>query len=406
MKEKMFKKVENVAEYVREGIEEGKITVEEVAKVAKIKARQGTIGEEVVTVMANGLEETRNVVTADEKTGEPGWIVTNPNGEEYIVPDSTFKDKYRLNPENPEEYISKGKPTLAAKINEDIEFMAPWGEAMKIEAGGSLVLGGKDDIYGIQEREFNNTYAPTSKSKEQAEDEAKILLGMANLIDIAKLGAKIGMVPQEKTLPNGKVVKSLVWDQENLLKAVAEVKHMSSEGKPVVINGAAPAWLVSALTHMMHPCLVKVYVPQIGKSVDIPKLEHGKTNPDGEVAFKTTEKGDAVLVEYEMDLPEGFTTYDEANLPKVVVPEVSNGKAVYISGRGPNYLTTAIAEAYAHTNSSVSLFQPGIGYTCSITHSRAKRLGDLTKDPMGKEQIKEQLIEAKENKKEDKNVND
>ena len=97
-----------------------------------------------------------------------------------------------------------------------------------------------------------------------------------------------------------------------------------------------------------------------------------------------------------MDLPEGISTYDEGNLSKVVVPEVPQGKAVYLSGRGPNYLTVAIAEAYAHTNSSVSLFQPGIGYTCSITHSRAKRLGDLTKDPLGKEEIKEQLVASKE----------
>ena len=113
--------------------------------------------------------------------------------------------------------------------------------------------------------------------------------------------------------------------------------------------------------------------------------------------FKVTEKGDSVLVEYSMELPEGITTYDENNLSKVVVPEVTQGKAVYLSGRGPNYLTVAIAEAYAHTNSSVSLFQPGVGYTCSITHSRNKRLGDLTKDPLGKEKIKEQLAESKEN---------
>lgn len=137
-------------------------------------------------------------------------------------------------------------------------------------------------------------------------------------------------------------------------------------------------------------------MPQIGKDVDIPQLAHGEPNPEGEVAFKTTEKGDAILVEYNMDLPEGITTYDEGNLPKVVVPEIAQGKAVYLSGRGPNYLTVAIAEAYAHTNSSVSLFQPGVGYTCSITHSRAKRLGDLTKDPLGKEEVKEQLAASKE----------
>ena len=223
------------------------------------------------------------------------------------------------------------------------------------------------------------------------EVEKKMEEKQINTIDIAQLGAEIGMEAKEQTLPNGKVIKSLVWNQENLLKAVNAVKHLSEAGKPVRITGAAPAWLVSALTHTVHPCPVSVYMPQIGKDVDIPQLVKGEPNPDGEVAFKTTEKGDAVLIEYNMDLPEGITTYDEGNLSKVVVPEVAQGKAVYLSGRGPNYLTVAIAEAYAHTNSSVSLFQPGVGYTCSITHSRTKRLGDLTRDPLVKEEMKEQL---------------
>ncbi len=225
-----------------------------------------------------------------------------------------------------------------------------------------------------------------------------------NTIDIVKLGAQIGMEAKEQKLPNGKTVNSLVWNQDNLLKAVGAVKHLSEEGKKVRITGAAPAWLVSAICHTVHPCPVSVYMPQIGKDVDIPQLVHGETNPEGEVAFKTTEKGDSILIEYNMDLPEGITTYDEENLPKVVVPEVPQGKAVYISGRGPNYLTVAIAEAYAHTNSSVSLFQPGVGYTCSITHSRSKRLGDLTKDPLGKEGLKEQLVAAKEEKFKEKTV--
>lgn len=249
---------------------------------------------------------------------------------------------------------------------------------------------GADHIYNVFEENGGQSKELIDTTAKFVEDRVK------NTIDIAKLGAQIGMEAKEQKLPNGKVVKSLVWNQENLLKAVEAVKHLSEEGKPVIINGAAPAWLVSALCHTVHPCPVSVYVPQIGKNVDIPQLAHGEANPEGEVTFKTTEKGDSILIEYNMDLPAGIITYNEENLSKVVVPEVPQGKAVYLSGRGPNYLTTAIAEAYAHTNSSVSIFQPGIGYTCSITHSRSKKLGDLTKDPLGKEEIKEQLATSKE----------
>lgn len=162
---KHFKKIENIGEYVKEGIISGRLTVDEVAKFARIHARQGKVGEEIVTTMANGLEETRNTVIVDEKTGEPGWVVTNPDGEEYIVPDYTFKKKYEIDPKNPEQYKPKGGPVLSSQINENIEFDAPWGESMKIEAGGYLILNGPDDIYGIQKAEFENTYASTGKDK-------------------------------------------------------------------------------------------------------------------------------------------------------------------------------------------------------------------------------------------------
>ena len=50
-----------------------------------------------------------------------------------------------------------------------------------------------------------------------------------NTIDILKLGKELGMEAKEQTLPNGKVVKSLVWDKENLLKAVQAVKENQLE---------------------------------------------------------------------------------------------------------------------------------------------------------------------------------
>ena len=173
---KYFKKIDNISEYVREGIKSGKLTVDEVAKFARIQARQGEVGEEIVTRMANGLEETRNSVKLDEETGEPGWVVTNPDGEQYIVGDSVFKKRYEVDPENPAQYKPKGAPVLSAQLDEHIEFTAPWGEIMKIECGGSLILGGPNDIYGIQKDEFEHTYASTGKDKKEALKEALTLM--------------------------------------------------------------------------------------------------------------------------------------------------------------------------------------------------------------------------------------
>lgn len=45
------------------------MTIEEVAKFAIIQARQGAIGEEIVTKMANGLEETKEeFITARQES--------------------------------------------------------------------------------------------------------------------------------------------------------------------------------------------------------------------------------------------------------------------------------------------------------------------------------------------------
>ncbi len=201
-----FKKVDNILEYVIEGIESGNLSVEEVAKFARIKAEQGELGQEVITKMADGLEETRNTVKLDEKTGQPGWIVTNPGGEQYIVEDSAFNKKYELDPENNEQYKPKGGPVLATQINEDITFEAPWGGDMNIATGGYLVLAGEKDIYGIQKKEFNDTYKPTDKSKEVALKEAKEVLGIApDKINVADIKEAV-----EGFKPNGHIMGQLL----------------------------------------------------------------------------------------------------------------------------------------------------------------------------------------------------
>lgn len=47
-----------------------------------------------------------------------------------------------------------------------MEFKAPWGEDMSIKAGGVLNITGREtgDIYGIQRKEFNETYGPCDKN--------------------------------------------------------------------------------------------------------------------------------------------------------------------------------------------------------------------------------------------------
>ena len=172
---KYFKKIDNIAKYVKEGLKSGKLIVDEIEKFARIKARQGVVGQRINTA----LDNTTNTVKLDEKTSEPGWVVTNPGGEEYIIDDSTFKKKYEIDPENPKQYRPKGGPVLSTKLPENIEFVAPWGETMQIPATGFLILNGPKDIYGIHPKAFAETYKSTGKDRKIALEEALQLMGIS-----------------------------------------------------------------------------------------------------------------------------------------------------------------------------------------------------------------------------------
>lgn len=157
-----FKKI-NAAEYV-EYLKNIGAPFDRFYKFAKVLARQGVEGEEIKTIMANGLEETVNSVKVDAESGQPDWVIKNPGGEEYIITDKNFKKRYEITgEENSEEfsvYSSKRAEITAVQIKENVSFTAPWGSEMNIAAGGYLVVNNPTDIYGIQYEEFLQTYKP------------------------------------------------------------------------------------------------------------------------------------------------------------------------------------------------------------------------------------------------------
>ena len=164
MMEKYFRPID-ADQYARQGIVEGKFIPIEIRKTARIKARRGSEGEEVVTTLQSGLKEVSGVVRVDPKTGRPGWIVTNPDGEQYIIPDSDFEALYMEDPEHPGEFKKK-VPALAVEIDENVVFTNKWGEEMRIEAGGHLIFfdGARgllgEGTYGVA-REAWDTYERT-----------------------------------------------------------------------------------------------------------------------------------------------------------------------------------------------------------------------------------------------------
>lgn len=152
-----FKKIESISEYVSERINSGTIKPDKYVKSTTITARKGVVGEKISTIMSNGVHETDNSVSKD-KEGNVDWVVTNITGEQYVMKDAVFNEKYEPVENSCNVFRPKGKPIVAGKINENISFVAPWGENINLVSGGYLVFTDMDDIYGVQEEEFMKTY--------------------------------------------------------------------------------------------------------------------------------------------------------------------------------------------------------------------------------------------------------
>ncbi len=120
-------------------------------KCARVHARQVTRAEEIASVMEDGFRETTN----EARPGD--YIVRNPTGEEYVTAKDEFEKRYRqTDQQNVYEPISP--PVRVVELGENVCFEAPWGEEMRIKAGGVLILRESGEIYGVQRDEFQKTY--------------------------------------------------------------------------------------------------------------------------------------------------------------------------------------------------------------------------------------------------------
>ena len=136
--------------------------------------REAHVYEKIATVTVVEIEETLTVQTivsngyvetiAEGHVGD--FIVTNPDGEQYILPRAMFFARYE---ETDVVGVWKAKGFIKAIPNpyaEEIEILAPWGEpqfgevdcflAVTIDGPEDEVI--SDDRYIIEGAAFSNTY--------------------------------------------------------------------------------------------------------------------------------------------------------------------------------------------------------------------------------------------------------
>ncbi len=172
-----------IASYVKQGIEDGTMVPIQAEKFARIIARQGVVGETIVSWSAdsqgNEIQEKVAQVQVDPQTNQPGWIATkvdedgniiidnNGHPNQWIIDDTTFNKKYEIDPQNPSLCKPKGGAQIFVKITDNI-IVNQWGGSMKVAEGGYINITNPDDMYAISERDFIDTYKeivnPTKKS--------------------------------------------------------------------------------------------------------------------------------------------------------------------------------------------------------------------------------------------------
>ncbi len=142
-------------------------------KTAIVDARAGVLGEEVDTRVRVSvddklyfLSETKNIV----KNGN-SMIVTNPDGEQYIVKGEKFGTKYEKT-ENEGKYRPLGGDIDYIIAPENIVFQASWGEEMTALKGAALNVSDLKDIYAIQNTAFESTYTAKQSSMSQDKEES------------------------------------------------------------------------------------------------------------------------------------------------------------------------------------------------------------------------------------------
>lgn len=151
-----FKEV-NVQEYVEHLFKQGKKSVK-FFKSTPVYATKATTGQIVETFVKN--KETGELIKETEKVAKSGeWFIVNKGKEAYLISSQTFHKFYGVSEEEGQRIPIKTPRTLI-QIDENISFVAPWGEKMKIQSGGWLNIDDLSNIYGINPIEFEETHSP------------------------------------------------------------------------------------------------------------------------------------------------------------------------------------------------------------------------------------------------------
>lgn len=203
------------------------------------------------------------------------------------------------------------------------------------------------------------------------------------IINLNELGEKMGTPKEEVTFPDGKFMLQQ-WDKTHIKKVINELQSCFNEPEKIYLLTDSPApWITLALIEALQPLKVMYLYPRSdGVELDLCELERGERESNYDVVFEIIDDGDNLFINLNSDRPEAEIlvkhTFDTENLCKVVIPEIPEGRHVFIHGKGMFCVTVCVARNYLRNSKSVSLAAHDSDYICAVSYSYELKPGDVT----------------------------
>ena len=198
-----------------------------------------------------------------------------------------------------------------------------------------------------------------SKYAEKKTQENNIYEGI--MIDDTELGFELGF-GKEIFTEDGTMIKKVRWLEEAIPKVYQTITDRVSSEQPIKINGIRANFILSSICKAckksgardisVYDIRLRQYVP----IRDLPK-KIGIKETDG-LAFHTIENQNSIF----MDIDITKEQYSLEDYKNCILPQIKQGKDLYLSGRMPLWLLASISISY--DSDRIFTFQPGKGFTC------------------------------------------
>jgi len=208
------------------------------------------------------------------------------------------------------------------------------------------------------------------------------------MIEVDKLGEKLGVQQEETVMPDGKKGMAQKWGKAEIQRAVAEAKRSYNDPDKIYMVTSSPHPAITlAFIHALQPLnVLYLYMSPGGDEVEMCELKKvkGIPAPDSNygVRFEIIEDGDKLFMNFNSDSPEATAqkqhSFDINNICKLSIPEIPAGKHLFLHARGRYCVMVTLAFNYIKDCKSISIARHEDDYTCAVSFSDDIEAGEVT----------------------------